>query len=145
MTITSPLGQRMVARRTQALSVGGWAFIVTGVGHLAATTLAPAPEGAAAVRAQMRTVHVAMGVTRNLSQLMKGFSLAMAGSFVASGAGVLVLARRNILRRRDPLVAGMAAWSTVLLAISLALFPAPPIVTMLVAVAAFGTAWAAAD
>jgi len=134
MTITSPLGQRMVARRTQALSVGGWAFIVTGVGHLAATTLAPAPEGAAAVRAQMRTVHVAMGV-----------SLAMAGSFVASGAGVLVLARRNILRRRDPLVAGMAAWSTVLLAISLALFPAPPIVTMLVAVAAFGTAWAAAD
>jgi hypothetical protein len=145
MTITAPLTQKISVRRNRASSVGGWAFIVTGIGHLAVATLAPAPEGAAAVKAQMRTVHVVIGVTRDLSQLMTGSSLAMAASFVACGAGVLVLARRDVLRRRDPLVAGMAALSAVLLAISLAFFPAPPIVTMLVAVAAFGTAWVAAD
>ena len=145
MTITAPSTQRLSARRMRASSVGGWAFIVTGVGHLAVTTLAPVPGGAAAVEAQMRTVHVAIGVTRDLGQLMTGYSLAMAVFLVACGAGVLVLARRDVLRRRDPLVAGMAALSAVLLAISLAFFPAPPIVTMLVALAALGTAWMAAD
>jgi len=131
--------------RPTATLTGAWAFVLTGVGHVAIATLAPQPDGTAAVVAQMRTVHFSGGVTRDLSQLMTGFSLAMAVLLLAVGAVALLLVRRRVLARRDPLLAVLGTLSLVLLCISMAFFPAPPIATMVVAVVAFTAAWTSAE
>ncbi|WP_437507225.1 LIC_13387 family protein [Sorangium sp. So ce1099] len=130
--------------RAQVLfQVGAWAWVVTGLGHLAITALllgrpaTPAAETAVlgAMRAHRMTM---MGLSRDLLGLFRGFSVAM-GLVLALHGAVCVLAA-PALAALPAVVALNAAVSLALLAIAARAFPPPPIVTMLVATACFGAA-----
>ncbi|WP_437665611.1 LIC_13387 family protein [Sorangium sp. So ce1182] len=127
---------------TGAVSGGAWAWVVTGLGHLAITALllgrpaTPAAETGllGAMRAHRMT---RMGLSRDLLGLFRGFSVAM-GLVLALHGAVCVLAA-PALAALPAVVARNAAVSLTLLAIAVRAFP-PPSVTLLVATACFGAA-----
>ncbi|WP_437626776.1 LIC_13387 family protein [Sorangium sp. So ce1151] len=133
----------MSSRAQVLFQVGAWAWVVTGVGHLAITALLlgrPAPPAAEkAVLEAMRAHRTSMmGLSRDLLGLHVGFSVAM-GLVLALHGAVGVLAA-PALAARPAVVALNAAVSLALLAISARAFPPPPIATMLVATASFSAA-----
>ncbi|WP_437954392.1 hypothetical protein WME76_22650 [Sorangium sp. So ce119] len=133
-----------MSNRAQVLfQVGAWAWVVTGIGHLAITALLlgrPAPPAAeTAVLGAMRAHRMTMmGLSRDLLGLFRGFSVAMGLVLALHGAVCLLAA--PALAALPAVVALNAAVSLALLAIAVRAFPPPPIVTLLVATACFGAA-----
>ncbi|WP_437691508.1 LIC_13387 family protein [Sorangium sp. So ce176] len=130
--------------RAQVLfQVGAWAWVVTGIGHLAITALLlgrPAtPAAETAVLDAMRAHRMSMmGLSRDLLGLFREFSVVM-GLVLALHGAVCVLAA-PALAALAAVVALNAAVSLALLAIAVRAFSPPPIVILLVATACFGAA-----
>ncbi|MFE9747883.1 hypothetical protein ACFYOT_23505 [Saccharothrix saharensis] len=126
--------------------VGAWAWVVTGVGHLAiAAVLTAGPEDAAASRAltamRERSIEIA-GLRRSLYDVNQGMSLVMAAALIFGGSVCLLVARSApdlVTRARAVSGLGVVA-SAVVLGLSLWLLPLPPVVLFSVALLAFGTA-----
>ena len=133
----------MSSRAQVLFQVGAWAWVVTGIGHLAITAVllgrpaTPAAETAVldAMRAHRMTM---MGLSRDLLGLFRGFSVAM-GLVLALHGAVCVLAA-PALAALPAVVALNAAVSLALLVLAVRALPPPPIVTLLVATACFGAA-----
>ncbi|MEV4704457.1 LIC_13387 family protein [Actinoplanes sp. NPDC049316] len=130
----------------RACAVGAWSLIVTGAAHAAAMAAGAAtspPPAEEAARRTMAATHVTIaGLDRTLWQLFTGFSLAMALFIAGLGALNLLALRRApelFLRSR---AAGVLNLCVVLpaLALSVLLFPPPPILFLGVSCAAFGYA-----
>ncbi|MFJ6676068.1 hypothetical protein ACIQMJ_33630 [Actinosynnema sp. NPDC091369] len=126
--------------------IGAWAWVVTGVGHLAiAAAMAARPEDPATSRAltAMREHGVEIaGLRRSLLDLDRGMSLVMAAALIFGGVVCLLVARSApdlVTRARAVSGLGVAA-SAVVLGLSLWLLPVPPVVLFAVAVVAFGSA-----
>jgi hypothetical protein len=117
------------------IAVGGWSFVVLGVGHLATTLLAPTPAAAGGVIAAMRGFAIAMpGRTGSMYDYYQGFGLMMGILLIAYGVlAVLTPSNRRV-------VAVHAVVSAVALAMSLRFFFAVPVIAMAVALVAFGAA-----
>jgi phosphotransferase system glucose/maltose/N-acetylglucosamine-specific IIC component len=131
--------QDKVRRERMAARVGGWAFALTGAGHLTLASLMPATDDMLAVERQMEQARFPMTPSHSVADLMQGFSLVMAVLLVACGVSVLLMTRHGRAAERAQ-VALMLALSLALLGIALLLLPAPPIVLMTVACAAFAVA-----
>jgi len=127
---------------------GAWCFIVVGVSHLVLTGIAAlgAPD-LATQRAldAMRAVPTTLPGTRSdMAQLYYGFGVSMALLGIGVGLLNLLVLRLapGILVRGTALLWLDAAISTLLLAVAVLAFPAPPIVATAAALAAYG--WALA-
>ncbi|WP_024873868.1 LIC_13387 family protein [Saccharomonospora piscinae] len=126
--------------------VGAWAWVATGVGHLALEAMmALGPEDPAAARAfaAMRQYTIEFGgIQRDLRDIDLGMSLSMASAMIFAGVLCLLVGRSApLLVSRSRALSGIAlAASLLLLGLSGALFPAPPIVLFSVAVLTFAAA-----
>jgi hypothetical protein len=125
--------------------IGAWVWIATGVGHLVLTGVLfvfgrPDAARQRAVSA-MEGVRVELGgVPRTLHELTQGVNVVMALAVVFGGLACLVVAKAGPVPRA---LAGLGlAASLVLLGVSVALLPSPPIVLFAVAALAFGSAFA---
>lgn len=133
-------------RALKVFRIGAWAWVVTGVGHLAtAALLASRPEdpAAAPVLAAMREHGTEIaGIRRSLFELDRGMSFVMAAALVFGGVVCLLVARSapDLVTRSRSLSALCLAASLVVLGLSLWLLPAPPVVLFTVAAVTFG--WA---
>jgi membrane glycosyltransferase len=122
-----------------ATRIGGWAFVLTGAGHLTLSTLLPSTGDLATVERQMAQALFPMPPSHSVADLMHGFSIAMSLLLIAWGVSVLLLTRRG--RTPDPAQVGLSlALSLALLVTAVLLLPAPPIVLMTVASVAFAVA-----
>ncbi|WP_437672551.1 LIC_13387 family protein [Sorangium sp. So ce131] len=132
----------MSSRAQVLFQVGAWAWVVTGLGHLALNALLlrrPATPAKTALLGAMRAHRMSMmGLSRDLLGLFRGFSVAM-GLVLALHGAVCVLAA-PALAALPAVVALNAAVSLALLVLAVRAFPPPPIVTMLVATTCFGAA-----
>ena len=126
-------------RNRTATRVGGWTFVLTGVGHVTVAGLMPSTGDMLAVERQMEQARFAMTPSHSVADLMQGFSVAMSILLVAWGVSVLLMTRNGRAAERAH-VALMLALSLALLATALLLLPAPPIVLMTVASIAFAVA-----
>ncbi|GAB2967207.1 LIC_13387 family protein [Saccharothrix stipae] len=136
----------MSRRALTAFRIGAWAWVVTGVGHLAisvALALRPQEPAAARALAAMREYHTEIaGVRRSLRDLDQGMSLVMAAALIFGGAVCLLVARSapDLVTRSRSLSGLCLAASLVVLGLSSLLLPAPPIALFAVAGVTFG--WA---
>lgn len=129
--------------QTTATRIGGSALLLTGVGHLTVVGLLPSSTGdLLAVERQMEQVLFPMIPSHSLADLMEGFSVTMSLLLIAWGVSVLLMTRHGRTPERAQLVL-MLALSLALLVTAVRLLPAPPIVLMAVASAAFAAALAA--
>jgi hypothetical protein len=119
-----------------AARIGAWAFVVTGTGHVALASLLPAGDELLALQRQMDQVRFGMAPSRSVGELMQGFSIAMSVLLVATGVSMLLMTRHGRKLERPQAVLALAL-SLGLLALAALRFPAPPIVLMSVATAAF--------
>lgn len=130
--------------------IGAWAWVTTGVGHLAiavALTWRPREPEAARAVAAMREYEMAIaGIARSLYEVNQGMSLVMAAALIFGGLVCLLVARSapDLVTRSRALSGLCLAASLVVLGLSLWLLPAPPIVLFTVAAIAFGRAFATA-
>lgn len=140
----------MAHRGLKVFRIGAWAWVVTGVGHLAtAALLASRPEDPAA-----RSALVAMreygteiaGVRRSLLDLDRGMSLVMAAALIFGGLVCLLVARSapDLVTRSRSLTGLCLVASLVVLGLSVWLLPAPPVVLFAIACVAFGRVLATA-
>lgn len=140
----------MAHRALKAFRIGAWAWVATGVGHLAtAALLASRPEDPAAtpVLVAMREYGTEIaGVRRSLFELDRGMSLVMAAALVFGGLVCLLVARSvpDLVTRSRSLSGLCLAASLVVLGLSVWLLPAPPIVLFAIACVAFGRVLATA-
>ncbi|MCX2949176.1 LIC_13387 family protein [Lentzea sp. NEAU-D7] len=122
--------------------IGSWAWIATGVGHLAimgAMALGdggPAGERAAAAK----EVEFALGgINRTLHEVDLGINFVMSIALVFGGLACLVAVKAGPVPRA---LAGLGfATSLALLAVAVLLLPSPPIVLFALAALAFGHAF----
>ncbi|MGN9804882.1 LIC_13387 family protein [Micromonospora sp. L32] len=135
MIIKDKVGRR---QRT-AVRVGGWAFVLTGTGHVTLASLMPSTGDMLAVARQMEQARFPMTPSHSVADLMQGFSVAMSVLLVAWGVSILLMTRHGRAAEQAQ-VALMLALSLALLATALLLLPAPPIVLMTVASVAFAVA-----
>lgn len=130
--------------------IGAWAWVATGVGHLAITVASalgpPEPSAARAVAAMREHSTEIAGLRRSLRDLDQGMSLVMAVALVFGGAVCLLVARSapDLVTRSRTLSGVCLAGSLVVLGLSVWLLPVPPIVLFAVACAAFGRTLATA-
>ncbi|PSL57208.1 hypothetical protein B0I31_102186 [Saccharothrix carnea] len=140
----------MVGRALRVFRIGAWAWVVTGVGHLAiaaALALRPREPAAARALAAMREYGMEIaGVRRSLLDLDRGMSLVMAAALIFGGLVCLLVARSapDLVTRSRSLSGLCLAASLVVLGLSLWLLPAPPVALFTVAGVAFGWALATA-
>jgi hypothetical protein len=133
-------------RGLRVFRIGAWAWVATGLGHLAtAVAIGLRPEDPAAARAlaAMREHGIEIaGVRRSLRDLDQGMSLVMAAALVFGGVVCLLVARSapDLVTRSRTLSGLCLAGSLVVLGLSLWLLPLPPIVLFAVACVAFGQA-----
>jgi hypothetical protein len=132
--------------RTVAFTVGAWAWLLTGAGHLTLAALLAArpsnPATAPAVAAMREAEFVFPGPQRSLYDMNTGMSLVMGVALVFAGLVCLLVARGApglIARSRALSGLGLAA-SVTALGLSAWLLPLPPIVLFGVASAGFGRA-----
>lgn len=125
-------------RETVAARIGGWAFVLTGAGHLTVAALMPSRDDEQTVQAQMEQAQFPMTPSHSYADLMQGFSVAMAVLLVAWGVSVLLRTRGR--GQEQAQVALSLVLSLALLVTALLLLPAPPIVLMTVASVAFAVA-----
>ena len=126
-------------RERTATRIGGWAFVAVAVGHVTVATFMPSSGDALVVERQMHQATFPFPPSHSYADLMKGFSLAMSILLIAWGVSVL-LATRGGRTAESAQVALCFGVSLALLVTSVLLLPAPPIVAMSVASAAFATA-----
>jgi hypothetical protein len=126
-------------RARTAARIGAWTFVVTGVGHLTLASLLPSTGDLLTVERQMEQARFPMAPSRSVGDLMQGFSVTMSVLLVAIGVSVL-LATRHGRALEQSQAALMLLLSLGLLVIALVQLPAPPIVLMSVASAAFAVA-----
>ena len=119
--------------------IGAWAFVVTGTGHLTLATLLPSAGDLLAVERHMEQVRFPMVPSHSVSDLMQGFSISMSVLLVAAGVSVLLATRHGRSAERSQVVL-MLLLSLGLLMTAVLRLPAPPIVLMSVASAAFAVA-----
>lgn len=125
---------------TRATRIGGWAFLLTGAGHLILAGLLPSPTGdLLAVERQMEDVLFPMTPSHSMAELMEGFSVTMSLLLIAWGVSVLLMARRGRTPDRAQVVVSLVL-SLALLVTAVLLLPAPPIVLMAVASVALAVA-----
>lgn len=140
----------MAHRGLKVFRIGAWAWVVTGVGHLAtAALLASRPEDPAASSAlvAMREYGTEIaGVRRSLLDLDRGMSLVMAAALIFGGLVCLLVARSapDLVTRSRSLSGLCLVASLVVLGLSVWLLPAPPIVLFTIACLAFGRVLATA-
>ena len=138
----------MAHRALKVFRIGAWAWVATGVGHLAAAALLASgpedPDSAPALAAMREYGTEITGIRRSLLDLDRGMSLVMAAALVFGGAVCLLVARSapDLVTRSRSLSALCLAASLVVLGLALWLLPAPPIALFTVAGVAFG--WALA-
>jgi hypothetical protein len=126
-------------------SVGSWALVALGVGHLVTSQLTPASPARDAVISAMEAFAIVMpGRAGNLYQYYSGFSLMMGVLLIAYGALALVALRGKAVDSRAdrPVLATNALVSAVAVAMSIQFFFAVPIVLTAVALAAYSGALA---
>ncbi|MGW6446265.1 LIC_13387 family protein [Lentzea sp. NPDC055074] len=124
--------------------IGAWAWIATGVGHLAIMGVMalgdPDPAAARAAAAAEEVEFALGGVSRTLHEVDLGINLVMSVALVFGGLVCLVAAKEGPVPRA---LTGLGfATSLVLLGVSVVLLPSPPIVLFAVAALAFGHAFA---
>ncbi|GLY46762.1 hypothetical protein [Lentzea sp. NBRC 102530] len=124
--------------------LGSWAWIATGLGHLALMgVMASGDADPAAERATAAAKQVTFavgGVQRSLYEVDLGINFVMSVALVFGGLACLVVAKAGPVPRA---LAGLGcATSLVLLAVALVLLPSPPILLFAVAALAFGHAFA---
>jgi len=122
-----------------ATRIGGWAFVLTGAGHLTLASLLPSTGELLVVERQMEQVRFPIPPIHSVADLMQGFSVAMSLLLVAWGVSVLLMTRHDRTPERAQL-ALMLGLSLALLVTAVLLLPAPPIVLMAVASVAFAVA-----
>ncbi|OJF11055.1 LIC_13387 family protein [Couchioplanes caeruleus] len=130
---------RLRRRERTAARVGGWAFVLTGVGHVTLASLLTSTGDVLAVERQMQQARFPMTPSHSVADLMQGFSVAMSILLVAVGASILLMTRRGRAAEQAQL-ALMLALSLALLITALLLLPAPPIVLMTISSVAFAVA-----
>ncbi|KQT01923.1 LIC_13387 family protein [Cellulomonas sp. Leaf395] len=129
--------------QTTATRVGGWAFLLTGAGHLGLANLLPPSTGdLAVVERQIEEVRFPMTPSHSMADLMEGFSVTMSLLLIAWGVSVLLMTRHDRTPERAQLVVALVL-SLALLVTAVLLLPAPPIVLMAVASVAFAVALSA--
>ncbi|MFD1151106.1 LIC_13387 family protein, partial [Saccharothrix hoggarensis] len=139
----------MSRRALTSFRIGAWAWVITGAGHLAAEgalALRPADPEAAHVLTAMSEYRIeVVGIARSLRDLDRGMSFVMAAALIFGGVVCLLVARSapDLVTRSRSLSGLALGASLVVLALSVGLLPAPPIVLFTVACAAFGWALAA--
>ncbi|MFD4676393.1 hypothetical protein ACFWNN_42190 [Lentzea sp. NPDC058450] len=127
---------------SRTFRIGSWAWIATGVGHLAIMGVMalrdPDPAGERAAAASKAVTFALGGVQRTLYEVDLGINFVMSAALVFGGLACLVVAKAGPVPRA---LAGLGfATSLVLLAVAAALLPSPPIVLFAVAALAFGYA-----
>ncbi|WP_456786220.1 LIC_13387 family protein [Cellulomonas sp. P5_C5] len=126
-------------RAQTATRIGGWAFVLTGAGHLTLASLLPSTGDLLVVERQMTHARFPMAPSHTVADLMQGFSVTMSLLLVAWGVSVLLMTRHGRTPERAQL-ALMLALSLAVLVTAVLLLPAPPIVLMAVASFAFAIA-----
>ena len=131
---------KVCRRQRTATLVGGWAFVVTGGGHITLASLMPPSTGdMLAVERHMQQARFPVPPAHSVADLMQGFSVAMSVLLVAWGVSVLLMTRRGRTAEQAQTALALTL-SLALLITALLLLPAPPIVLMTVASVAFAVA-----
>ncbi|MDX8051550.1 hypothetical protein SK571_19350 [Lentzea sp. BCCO 10_0798] len=123
--------------------IGSWAWIATGVGHLAIMGVMALGDGdPAGDRAAAKEVEFALGgIRRTLYEVDLGINFVMSIALVFGGLACLVAVKAGPVPRA---LAGLGfATSLALLAVAVLLLPSPPIVLFALAALAFGHAFVA--
>ncbi|SER56987.1 LIC_13387 family protein [Lentzea albida] len=126
--------------------IGSWAWIATGVGHLAIMAVMAVgeadPAGDRAAAAAEEVTFTLGGVHRSLYDVDLGINFVMSVALVFGGMACLLVAKVGPVPRA---LAGLGSGtSLVLLVVALVLLPSPPIVLFAVAALAFGHSFAVA-
>jgi MFS family permease len=129
---------------TLAYRIGAWSWIVCGVGHTVldvAMRLSPKPDEERVDAALRAHVFELGGIQRTSYEVMQGISLAMGVAIVTVGVLLLFVGRlaSSSDRTRPAILIGLVT-SVVMLGLSVALLPSPPIVLLTVASVSFGIA-----
>lgn len=125
-----------------ATRIGGWAFVLTGAGHLILDTLLPSTGDLLAIEREMARVLFPMAPSHSMADLMEGFSVTMSLLLIGQGMSALLMTRHGATPERGQVVL-LLALSLTLLVTAVLLLPAPPIVLMAVATVAFALALSA--
>ncbi|MFF8288241.1 hypothetical protein ACF068_03270 [Streptomyces sp. NPDC016309] len=141
---------RAARRAPAAFRAGAWAWILTGAGHLTlelVMALRPEDPGRARAVAAMRAYEIGLGgVSRSLRDIDLGMSMVMGTALVFGGLICLLVARAApaLITGSRALSGPALAASLVVLGLSVALLPLPPVVLFTVACVGFGVAVATA-
>jgi hypothetical protein len=136
-------GHTLERRVHRAVKFGAWCFLVVGVLHLAVMAASAVQTPTAAEQSALDAMDAVpvtlLGITRDMATLYYGFSATMA--VVAIGYGVINLlvarlAPEVLVRGTALLWTNLVVAAAALLVASLA-FPAPPIVALAAAFAAY--------